>query len=72
MPLWNDKTLPSFLPRESNSKEIDAALLSVVGFPAYAVEKESLSKVCHVMIVNCLTLIHSLTRSLRLPLRLRL
>lgn len=30
-------TLHSALPRESNSKEIDAALLSVIGFPAFAV-----------------------------------
>ncbi len=31
-------TLSSLLPRESNSKEIDASLLSVIGFPAFAVE----------------------------------
>lgn len=31
-------TLENLLPRESNSKEIDAALLSVIGFPAFAVE----------------------------------
>ncbi|MGB3641095.1 MAG: glycoside hydrolase family 15 protein, partial [Rivularia sp. (in: cyanobacteria)] len=30
------------LPRESASKEIDAALLSVISFPAFAVEDESL------------------------------
>ena len=30
-------TLKSLLPRESNSKEVDAALLSVIGFPAFAV-----------------------------------
>ncbi|MEW6445188.1 MAG: glycoside hydrolase family 15 protein [Pseudomonadota bacterium] len=29
-------TLKSILPRESNSKEVDAALLSVIGFPAFA------------------------------------
>ncbi|KAG0215970.1 hypothetical protein BGX33_000668 [Mortierella sp. NVP41] len=33
----NYTTLHSALPRESNSKEIDAALLSVIGFPAFAV-----------------------------------
>ncbi|KAF9206350.1 hypothetical protein BGZ49_002595 [Haplosporangium sp. Z 27] len=33
----NYTTLHSTLPRESNSKEIDAALLSVIGFPAFAV-----------------------------------
>jgi phosphorylase kinase alpha/beta subunit len=31
-------TLESLLPRESGSKEIDAALLSVISFPAFAVE----------------------------------
>jgi phosphorylase kinase alpha/beta subunit len=35
-------TLQSLLPRESNSKETDAALLSIIGYPAYAVENESL------------------------------
>ncbi|XP_014680780.1 PREDICTED: probable phosphorylase b kinase regulatory subunit alpha isoform X2 [Priapulus caudatus] len=34
--------LASMLPRESNSKEIDAALLSIVGFPAFAVEDPEL------------------------------
>lgn len=31
-------TLESLLPRESGSKEVDAALLSIIGFPAFAVE----------------------------------
>ncbi|MFZ5536211.1 MAG: glycoside hydrolase family 15 protein [Pseudomonadota bacterium] len=35
-------TLKSLLPRESNSKEVDAALLSVVGFPAFAVRNLAL------------------------------
>ncbi|HEY9805714.1 MAG TPA: glycoside hydrolase family 15 protein, partial [Candidatus Obscuribacterales bacterium] len=35
-------TLESLLPRESGSKEIDAALLSVIGFPAFAVEDRPL------------------------------
>ena len=30
--------LTSLLPRESSSKEIDAALLFIIGFPAFAVE----------------------------------
>ncbi len=34
--------LYSMLPRESSSKEIDAGLLSVIGFPAFAVDDESL------------------------------
>ncbi len=35
-------TLEALLPRESLSKETDAALLSVIGYPAYAVEDEDL------------------------------
>lgn len=35
-------TLQGLLPRESNSKETDAALLSIIGYPAYAVEDEAL------------------------------
>ncbi|KAK8781960.1 hypothetical protein V5799_016699 [Amblyomma americanum] len=37
-----DAVLRSMLPRESNSKEVDAALLSVVGFPAFAVDDPEL------------------------------
>lgn len=35
-------TLDSMLPRESSSKEIDAALLSIIGFPAFAVQDAEL------------------------------
>lgn len=35
-------TLESLLPRESVSKEVDAAVLSIIGFPAFAVEKKPL------------------------------
>jgi phosphorylase kinase alpha/beta subunit len=35
-------TLSSLLPRESGSKEVDAALLSIIGFPAFAIEDASL------------------------------
>jgi len=35
-------TLKSILPRESSSKEVDGALLSVISFPAFAVEDEKL------------------------------
>jgi len=35
-------TLTSLLPRESTSKETDAALLSIIGYPAYAVEDAAL------------------------------
>lgn len=37
-----DITLCSMLPRESNTKETDAALLSIIGYPAYAVQDEAL------------------------------
>jgi len=36
-------TLTSLLPRESLSKEADSALLSIIGFPAFAVGKETLA-----------------------------
>ncbi|HEY9619218.1 MAG TPA: glycoside hydrolase family 15 protein [Crinalium sp.] len=35
-------TLESLLPRESASKEVDAALLSIIGFPAFAVDDAAL------------------------------
>jgi phosphorylase kinase alpha/beta subunit len=35
-------TLESLLPRESSSKEVDAALLSIISFPAFAVEDKEL------------------------------
>ncbi len=35
-------TLRSLLPRESSSKEVDGALLSVIGYPAFAVEDKEL------------------------------
>ncbi|CAG0913697.1 unnamed protein product [Notodromas monacha] len=34
--------LQSMLPRESNSKEVDSGLLSVIGFPAFAVDDPEL------------------------------
>ena len=37
-------TLEGLLPRESNSKETDAALLSIIGYPGYAVEDKKLVK----------------------------
>ncbi len=36
-------TLNSLLPRESSSKEVDAATLSVIGFPAFAVADRALA-----------------------------
>lgn len=40
------------LPRESNSKEVDAALLSVIGFPAFALEDPDLIQVTRETIVE--------------------
>lgn len=40
----NSTTLHSFLPRESNSKEIDGSVLSVIGFPAFAIDDPLLIK----------------------------
>lgn len=37
-------TLSTMLPRESISKEVDAALLSVIGFPAFAVSQDLADK----------------------------
>ena len=34
--------LNSLLPRESSSKEVDASLLSIIGYPAFAVEDPAL------------------------------
>ena len=34
--------LTSLLPRESSSKEIDAGLLTIIGFPAFSVENNDL------------------------------
>jgi phosphorylase kinase alpha/beta subunit len=35
-------TLQTLLPRESASKEVDAAVLSTIGFPAFAIEDQAL------------------------------
>lgn len=40
-------TLQSLLPRESVTKEIDAALLSVIGYPAFAVTNPDLKQTVH-------------------------
>lgn len=45
-------TLKSLLPRESNSKEVDAALLSVISFPAFAVEDLTLVERTREAVVN--------------------
>ncbi|OZJ06788.1 hypothetical protein BZG36_00148 [Bifiguratus adelaidae] len=48
----NSTTLHSFLPRESNSKEVDAALLSVIGFPAFAVKDPELARFTQSQIIT--------------------
>jgi phosphorylase kinase alpha/beta subunit len=58
-------TLSTMLPRESNTKEIDAALLSVIGFPAFAVQDKSLSDRVRNEIVSKLEGRYGLKRFLR-------
>ena len=45
-------TLEDLLPRESNSKETDSALLSIIGYPAYAVEDEDLVELTRSKIIK--------------------
>jgi len=45
-------TLESLLPRESGSKEIDAALLSIIGFPAFAIGEASLMELTRAKIID--------------------
>ncbi len=45
-------TLKTLLPRESNSKEVDSALLSVVGFPAFAVRNMAVIEQTQREVVN--------------------
>jgi len=44
--------LESMLPRESNSKEVDAGLLSVIGYPAYAVNDDSIVQLTKNVIIE--------------------
>jgi phosphorylase kinase alpha/beta subunit len=58
-------TLSAMLPRESASKEIDAALLSIVGFPAFAVDDDELAERTRATIVAKLRGRYGLKRFLR-------
>ncbi|MBC3766368.1 glycoside hydrolase family 15 protein [Neptunicella marina] len=58
-------TLTSMLPRESNTKEIDAALLSVIGFPAFTVPDSKLASKVRKEIVKKLEGPYGLKRFLR-------
>lgn len=58
-------TLESLLPRESGSKEIDAALLSIISYPAFAVEDLQLRDRTFNEIINKLQGKYGLSRFLR-------
>ncbi|GAB6025908.1 hypothetical protein CHUAL_011880 [Chamberlinius hualienensis] len=47
-----EAVLQSMLPRESNSKEIDAALLSIISFPAFAVSDIELVRKTRTAIID--------------------
>lgn len=58
-------TLSSMLPRESNSKEVDAALLSIIGYPAFAVYDKALRERTRNKILSTLEGPYGLKRFLR-------
>lgn len=58
-------TLLSMLPRESNTKETDAALLSVIGYPAFAVHDAGLVERVRADVVSLLAGRYGLKRFLR-------
>ncbi|XP_078602491.1 phosphorylase b kinase regulatory subunit alpha, liver isoform-like isoform X5 [Branchiostoma floridae x Branchiostoma japonicum] len=57
--------LESMLPRESKSKEIDASLLSILSYPAFAVEDVDLSNLTKNEIISKLEGRYGLSRFLR-------
>ncbi|MBE9011915.1 glycoside hydrolase family 15 protein [Pseudanabaenaceae cyanobacterium LEGE 13415] len=58
-------TLESLLPRESSSKEVDAALLSAIAFPAFAVEDMELVDRTRNKIIDLLEGLYGCKRFLR-------
>ena len=60
-----DITLRAMLPRESSSKEVDAALLSIISFPAFAMQDEALVERVRQTIVTKLEGKYGLKRFLR-------
>src|SRR5690606_28817647 len=48
----SDNTTKSMLPRESTTKETDAALLSIVGYPGYAVRNRKLAELTRSTVVE--------------------
>ncbi|HKO91474.1 MAG TPA: glycoside hydrolase family 15 protein, partial [Polyangiaceae bacterium] len=60
-----NETLLSILPRESNTKETDAALLSIIGYPAFAVHDTALVERVRTEVVSHLSGHYGLKRFLR-------
>lgn len=58
-------TLSSMLPRESNTKETDAALLGIISYPAFAVADSGLGERVRAEVVNNLQGRYGLKRFLR-------
>lgn len=58
-------TLQALLPRESASKETDAALLSAIGFPSFAVDDANLRRVTHDKVTRLLEGRYGMKRFLR-------
>lgn len=58
-------TLTTMLPRESNTKETDAALLSIIGYPAFAVDDPILANTVRNDIIQKLQGNYGLKRFLR-------
>jgi len=58
-------TLTTMLPRESNTKETDAALLSIIGYPAFAVDDPALADTVRNDIIQKLQGNYGLKRFLR-------
>ncbi len=58
-------TLKSMLPRESHSKETDAAILSVIGYPAYAISDRKFADKVRQKIIDKLEGRYGLKRFLR-------
>ena len=60
-----DITLHALLPRESSTKEVDAALLSIISYPAFAIQDEALVTLVRQTIVTKLEGNYGLKRFLR-------
>jgi phosphorylase kinase alpha/beta subunit len=61
----NLSTLNTLLPKESSSKDTDAALLCVVGFPAFAIDDKGLARETYQRIMKKLQGSHGLMRFTR-------